>query len=150
MAEGFLRSRLESEPSLSECFSAASAGISACKGDGASKEAINVMQSDWGIDISGHRSAALTVEQIEGSSLILAMTRSHKNYIVSVYPEAADKTFTLKEYADEKKEDPFMEQYDYFLDIPDPYGRSLKYYNQCASDIWQAVEGLVEKLKKSR
>ena len=150
MAEGFLRSQLENEPSLSGQFSVASAGISACEGDDASREAKILMQSDWGLDISGHRSTALSDEHIEDSCLILTMTRSQKDYIISSYPDAVDKTFTLKEFVDEKYLLPFLVQYDYSMDIPDPYGRSLRYYNQCANEIRQAIAGLVEKLKKSR
>lgn len=150
MAEGFLRSLLENEPSLSEHFSAASAGISAYEGGEASKEAISVMQSDWGIDISGHRSAVLKREHIAASSLILTMTRSHRDSIISAYPEAKDKTYTLKEYAGGTISNPLLRQSDDSIDIPDPYGRPPRYYNRCAGEIRQAVERLAEKLKKSR
>lgn len=150
MAEGFLKSRLESEPSFSEEFSAASAGIFAYEGDEASSEAINVMRSDWDLDISGHRAAALTDKHIGDSNLILTMTRDQKNHIVSSYPGAAGKTFTLKEFADDKNPLPFSERHGYSLDISDPYGKPPQYYKQCANEIKQAVAGLVEKLKKSR
>ena len=134
MAEGFLRYQLENEPTLSGQFSVASAGISAYEGDGASDEAASVMLSDWGLDITGHRSTALSDEHIEDSYLILTMTGRQKDYIISTYPNAINKTFTLKES----------------MDIPDPYGKSLRYYNLCANEIRQAVAGFVEKLKKSR
>lgn len=149
MAEGFLRFLLEKEPALSSRYYAASAGISALGGDTASREAAGAMKTDWGIDISGHCSTVLSKEHIEDSFLILTMTRSHRDNILSYYPGAADKTFTLTEYTGEKKSDPSMAQYDYSLDIPDPYGRPLRYYRQCADAIRQAVERLVEKLKKS-
>lgn len=150
MAESFLRSLLDNEPSLSGRFTVASAGISAYEGEAASREAASVMLSDWGLDISGHRSTALSDEHIEDSWLILTMTRSQRDYIISSYHDAMGKIFTLKEYAGEKNFLPLLVQYDYSMDIPDPYGRSLRYYNQCASEIRQAVAGLAEKLKKSR
>jgi protein-tyrosine-phosphatase len=44
-------------------------------------------------------STALTAEQIAWADLILAMTSSHKRAIIQRHPEAAGKTYTLKEYA---------------------------------------------------
>lgn len=150
MAEGFLRFQLENEPSLSNQFSVASAGISAYDGDGASREATSLMQSGWGIDISEHRSTALSEDLIDDSFLILTMTRSQKDYIITLYPDTRDKTFALKEFGKENYLSPFQEQYDYSIDIPDPYGRPLQSYSQCADEISKAVKVLVEKLKKSR
>lgn len=139
MAESFLKSRLEKDPSLFGQFSASSAGISAYEGDSASSEAASVMRSEWALDISGHRSTTLSEKHIKDSFLVLTMTRNQKDYIISSFPAAADKTYTLSEFTDESA-----------LDILDPYGRTLSYYNKCAVEIKQAVEGLVEKLKKSR
>lgn len=44
-------------------------------------------------------SRALSAEQIAWADLILTMTSSHKQAIIRRHPDAADKTYTLKEFA---------------------------------------------------
>ena len=135
-----MKEMLRDEPYLSEEYSAGSAGISAFDGDGASRESVSVMKAGWDIDISGHRAKALTDEDIKAAYLILTMTKSHRDCITSFLPEAAEKTFTIKEYAGNRDS----------TDIPDPFGMSVRSYTLCASEIRQAILILVEKLKKSR
>ncbi|MHA6481402.1 low molecular weight protein arginine phosphatase [Paenibacillus sp. strain BS8-2] len=44
-------------------------------------------------------SRALTAEAVDWADLILTMTSGHKSDLLHVHPEAVDKTFTLKEFA---------------------------------------------------
>lgn len=139
MAAAFLQDMLNRDPSLAGCFSAGSAGISAYEGDAASRESAEVMQADWDIDLSGHRASVLTDRHIRDAFLVLAMTKSQRDHIISSFPDARGKTFTLTEYAHGLPQD-----------IQDPFGRSVRCYRQSAGEIRQAVSALVEKLKKSK
>jgi len=148
MAEGFLKALLRKDEKLSAEFAAFSAGVAAYDGDPASIQAIETLQTGWGIDISGHRAACLMERIIEDSHLVLAMTRSHKNHILSLFPGARQKVYTLKEYSYNLKPDPAYEPYDYKMDVTDPFGMPSNVYNQCASEIKEAVDRLFEKIRQ--
>lgn len=117
-------------------YEAVSAGLSAMDGIPASRNAVAAMDNYPGADLSRHRSKLLKHDDIENASLILTMCRSHKQHILSMYPEAYQKVFTLKEYA-----------YGAVSDINDPFGGDESVYRKSADEIAQAVEKLVEKLK---
>lgn len=109
------------------------------------------MRDPWSIDISKHRAHILTQTEVDDAYLILTMTSGHKHYIRSMFPSADRKVFTLKEFAYGA---PGSTGNDSIAaataaDIADPYGSSLWAYKLCAVEIGQAVEKLVEKLKKS-
>lgn len=146
MAEGFFKAALASDSELAAQYVTASSGISAFDGDSASLNAVQAMREDWNIDIKGHRSKSAGEDEIRDAFLILVMTRSHKDAVISMFPEAHQKVFTLKEYVYDKPIGPDFLQYDYSMDISDPYGMSSRIYSRCAMDIKQAVEKLVEKL----
>jgi protein-tyrosine-phosphatase len=102
----------------------------------ASRNAANAMSNYPGADLSRHRSRLLKPSDIESAFLVLAMCRSHKQRLLSMYPQAYQKVHTLKEYA-----------YGTAADIRDPYGGDESIYKQSAEEIAKAVEKLVEKLK---
>jgi protein arginine phosphatase len=52
-----------------------------------------------GIDVSAHRAAQLTAQDVRHSDVILTMTAAHKEKVIALFPEAAAKTFTLADYA---------------------------------------------------
>lgn len=134
-------------------YEAISAGLAVSRDDLPSTNAVFVMNDLLGIDISKHRPHILSQAEVEEAFLVLTMTRSHKHYILSMFPGAYQKVFTLKEYAYdmlENTEKSFAKSFQGFsTDISDPYGSSLWFYKLCAQEIEQAVEKLVEKLKKS-
>lgn len=90
MAEAMLRNRGFSE--------VRSAGVAADDGSRASGGAIRALRQK-GLDLSQHRSQLVSEELVEWAELILTMTRRHKEVILERYPQAADKTYTLKEFA---------------------------------------------------
>lgn len=149
MAEGLLNAALAKDPKLSSQFEASSAGISAYEGDPASNHSLRVLKEEWNVDINRHRARMLSREDVERSWLILTMTRSHKEAVLSMYPDVKGKLYTLKEYVTKKKIEPEWAEYDYTLDISDPYGAPRQIYSQCAREIKHAVDALVEKLKNT-
>lgn len=147
MAEGIFNYGVSQREDLAGKFAAFSAGLSACEDEPASVNSIKVLQDEWGIDISPHRSRRLDGGDVGAACLVLAMTRGHKDAVMSAFPSAGPKIFTLKEYAFFAGEGSRCPQeYDYALDIPDPYGGSLQVYKICAWEIKEAVGRLLEKL----
>ena len=115
MAEGILKS-------LQNDYEVLSRGLYVPEEIGASFFSIKAME-EMDIDISKHKSKQLTVGEAEDCDLIITMTKSHKDIIVSAYPKFSDKTFTLSEYAGEEG------------DIRDPYGMDENAYRECAKQI---------------
>lgn len=138
MAEGLLKKMLQDQ-GIND-IEVSSAGTSVLGSSGANENAIAVLESR-GIDLSTHRSTQVTKEMIEKADLILTMTVRHRENLIQLCPGAADKTFTLKEYAG-----PGNNGND--LDIADPFGLSKEHYEHCANEIYRYLEKVVEKIKK--
>jgi protein-tyrosine phosphatase len=96
-----------------------SAGIAAMMGSRASPEAVTVMR-DLGIDLSSHESQPLTEALVRHADLILTMTRSHRQAILTEWPDAADRTKLLCRDG---------------LDVADPVGGPADLYRRCANQI---------------
>lgn len=107
-----------------------SAGVFAQIGERATDEAIRAM-SKRGIDLGEHRTKPLTDELIDMADIILVMSAAHKQLIE---PMAEGKTYTLLEYAGSDG------------DIADPYGGDDEEYENTASDIYDALTDIAEKL----
>ncbi|ANX02378.1 ribose-5-phosphate isomerase [Thermoclostridium stercorarium subsp. leptospartum DSM 9219] len=135
MAEALFKSIVEAK-GLDNKYTCSSAGVYAFEGDGASFEAIEAMRK-YGLDISGHYARVLDIDMIRDAYVVLTMTRDHKRMILDVYPEAADKVFTLKEYAGYSEND---------WDISDPFGYGVEVYEDCAEEIETALLRILDKL----
>ncbi|OLS01818.1 low molecular weight protein arginine phosphatase [Tissierella creatinophila] len=129
MAEGILKT-IAAQKGLD--IRVKSAGIFADNGSGASINAISSMK-DIGIDIKNHSSQAVTKEIIEESDLILTMTGSHKDILVSNYPDKIYKIFSLNEYAFGKE-----------VDIKDPYGGDKHFYDMARDEIMHAIKKIYQ------
>ncbi len=89
----------------------------------ASMESVAACQAK-GVDISGHRSQALSSELIADSDFIFVMSESHRQRIVGLCPTSANKCELM---AVDK-------------DVADPIGQSQEVYNSCADMIETAVQ----------
>ncbi len=145
MAEGIFNSAVQKEGESMKRFIADSAGISAFEGVCASEYASKVLR-DWNIDIGYHKSKRITREDIDNAFLILTMTRDHKRALISSFPGAQNRIYTLKEYAYESSNGINS----FSLDICDPYGGSEDVYRKCAIDIKDAVDILIKRLKEGQ
>lgn len=157
MAEGFFSKALEDHPILAKHFEAFSAGLMAINGNPASANSIQVLKEEWGIDISNHKARLIKYEDIRDAYLVLTMTRNHKDAIIRMFPDTKSKVFTLKEYARGKDNDEcpgkclgngIADDYDFSLDILDPYGMPLQTYKECAMDVKKAIDGLLRRLEQ--
>ncbi|MBW8349989.1 low molecular weight protein arginine phosphatase [Bacillus sp. IITD106] len=112
---------------------AKSVGMFASEGDHAAHNAIQVLKEN-GIDMD-HQSKQLTEEDVKWAYLILTMTASHKNMLLNIYPEAADKIYTLKEYVNGHGID---------SDVLDPYGGDIHIYRSTFMELKELIDRIFE------
>ena len=130
MAEGLFRHAL---PGRTE-YRAISAGLGAANGQPPSAFSVQAMK-ELGVDISRQRSQIVTAELVKQADYILGMTHSHVDTVMLLYPQAAEKTFLLREFDDTL--DPFEK------DISDPIGGSYEVYVNCRDQIEQGIASLL-------
>ncbi|MCM3567201.1 low molecular weight protein arginine phosphatase [Neobacillus mesonae] len=111
-----------------------SAGIFAASGSDASPHAKHVLENNQ-ISYS-HQSQPLTDREVEWADFILTMTGSHKAAIQQQYPKASEKVFTLKEFSGESAD----------LDVIDPYGGSLKDYEDTFQELKKLIDEVIRKI----
>jgi glycine hydroxymethyltransferase len=129
MAEGLFRHLVANRPDIR----VRSAGVSAFPGQPPSPHAVEVL-SDLRIDISKLRSLPLSEDLVREASCIIAMTRSHMESIHYLFPEAAEKTFLLREFED----------YAPSLDVSDPIGMGREAYEVTRDIIRRALPGILK------
>ncbi len=95
VAEGMLRAGLQARLG-EDAPLVASAGTAGWEGSGATPESV-AAAAERGVDISGHTARRLLAEHVAGADLVLAMAAEHRWEVVRLLPEAASRTFTLKE-----------------------------------------------------
>jgi len=130
MAEGIFRRAVRGRGD----YQVVSAGLGAAEGQPPSAYAVQAVK-ELGIDISSVRSRMLTAELVQQADYIFGMTHSHLATVVMLYPEAAEKTFLLREFDDTL--DSFEK------DISDPIGGSYEVYLNCRDQIEQGIASLL-------
>ncbi len=135
MAEGLFRDMIGNVPGIRIL----SAGTNAIAGQPPSEPAVDVLR-EIGIDISGLRSRPLTEELANSSDFIVAMTEAHREIVQIFFPEAAPRTFLLKEFEAEPDGE--------LRDVPDPIGMSEAVYRECRDSIRDALVSFAQFLKK--
>jgi len=129
MAEGFFKKYLAEKLCCpvdlleEKGYKVSSAGTIGFVGLAASDEAIRACGAQ-GIDISKHRSRAIGRHLIDESDVIFVLAKVHRDAVIEISPQAADKCLLL---ADDR-------------DIADPIGQSQQVYDKCAEYIEQAVK----------
>ena len=122
-------------------FAVKSAGVGAQDGQPPSENSVRAMQ-DLGIDITSQRSQMLTAELAAEADMIIGMTQGHVEMVNLMYPQAADKTFMLREF-DESL--PLHER-----EIADPIGGSYEIYCLCRDQIREGIDSLLNSIKKNQ
>jgi len=131
MAEAILRHKFSSNVEVK------SAGVYAIDGNAASLQAQEVL-TEKGIQHS-HSSAVVTKELIDWATYIFTMTNGHKNMLTSAYPSSIEKTFTIKEFAED---DPNG-------DVSDPFGGSVSMYRETYQELEKLIDKTMEKIRNS-
>jgi protein-tyrosine-phosphatase len=137
MGEGFLAHLVEAE-GLDHVF-VESAGTHAPEGSPASSFAVDVA-AHRGVDIQNHRASFLDRSAVESADLILVMERGHMAYILSQWPaEAGDKVKLIRAFHPDQPDN---------MDVPDPIGADLAFYEATAELIMACCKGVIGQLKK--
>lgn len=136
MAEGMARSLLSRGEigGLGELeVGVESGGVACFAGMPASDEAIRVM-GERGIDLSGHRSVAVTTDRVREASVIYCMSGSHVEALAAMEPAAVWKIHLL---------DPAGH------DIADPIGMDHDFYEETAAQIEELIRARFRELANS-
>jgi protein-tyrosine phosphatase len=113
---------------------AESAGLLALPGNSATFLAQKVA-AEYGVDLTEHKAKLLSEKLVNGSDLILVMEKSHKDTLLTNFPEAADTAFLIRHFARFGSRN---------RGVADPYGLQYDAYRFCFLDIEDAVLGLLE------
>lgn len=136
MAEGLFRHAVKGRGDLRVL----SAGVGAIDGQPPSPYAVQALR-ELGIDISHQRSRMLTADLVNQADYIFGMTHGHVDAINLLYPQAAEKTFLLRE---------FDETLDVFeKDISDPIGGSYDVYRECRDQIEQGIASMLKFIEQT-
>ena len=141
MAAAILRDILEKEEDLPD-IEADSAGTMAIEGAPMTEPAIQALEL-MDIKPKRHKAKGVSQELVDEADLILAMETHHLDELNAIFPEAEDKTHTLKGYV--VRADGFPGDGGEF-NITDPFKQPLEDYIECANEIKQALAGLVKRI----
>ena len=116
-----------------------SAGLTAANGDKASENSCEAVQ-EIGLDLSDHRSSAVTRTTLQNASAIFCMTESHRA-LMHMYFELPDDApvFLMREFV-EGAED---------KELPDPFGQSLEVYRECRDKMMESLPSLFAWVEKN-
>lgn len=136
IAEGLFRNLLGNRKDIE----VSSAGVHAVRGQPPSGHAVEVCAAE-GADIREVRSQPLTAGLIERATHIFAMTGAHVEAISMLFPNAAEKTFLLREFEQAGATS--------WLDVPDPIGLGRDVYTSCAETIKNALPSVLAFVEES-
>src|ERR1043165_8894027 len=136
MAEGLFRHAVRGRGD----YRVLSAGVGAVDGQPPSAHAVTALR-ELNIDISRQRSRMLTSELINQADYIFGMTHGHVDAVMLLYPQAAEKTFPLREF------DETLDIYE--KDISDPIGGSYEIYLDCRDQIEQGIVSLLNFIEQT-
>lgn len=137
MAEALMRKRLYELGKNG--IEVSSAGVMAVKGLPPTDETIKAMK-EADVDVAEFKSKNATADMIKKADLILTMEPVQKDIIVKLVPQAAQKTFLLKEYANPSKILPKG------FSVHDPIGKPIADYRICRDEINAEIERIAELL----
>ncbi|GAA5476929.1 protein-arginine-phosphatase [Haloferula helveola] len=132
MAEGLFRKAVEERGD----FEVASAGVAAYPGGRVSRETEDVLRSR-GISLEGFRSQPVSEGMIERSTHVFAMTDSHLQALLGMFPDHEDKFFLACEFAE-------IPGKGIGCDVPDPIGQGPAAYADVAATLDVAIPKLIE------
>src|SRR5665213_2260683 len=136
MAEGLFRHATQGR---ADCR-VMSAGVGAMEGQPPSAHAVRALK-ELGVDISQLRSRMLSQDLVEQADYIFGMTHSHVDSITLLFPQAAEKTFLLREF------DETLDEFE--KDISDPIGGSYETYAYCRDQIEQGIFAMLNFIEQT-
>ncbi|CFX02729.1 Protein-tyrosine phosphatase/arsenate reductase [Syntrophomonas zehnderi OL-4] len=134
MAESLFLQQLKKAGDADIVCEVQSAGVFAGAGLPASSEAIQVTR-ELGLNLSTHRSQVLRQDHLDWADLVLTMTDSHRQYILSRFEVPVRKVYTLTEFAGVGR-----------ADVLDPYGAGIDMYRQCLDQLQTLIELIIKQI----
>lgn len=157
MAEGLMRHLLE-ERGCSD-VTVSSVGTWAYDGSPATPDALETVRKS-GVDLAGHRSRSIAMDELLAADVIVAMTSVHVRELASLAPEVIDRIVLMKELPEidplpvpddadtEQKVDALLRgerpARRRSLDVDDPMGLPASAYERCARELREGIDVLVE------
>ena len=136
MAHHYMQKRVK-DLNIEDNFLISSCGVYACTGEKATQNAIFVMK-EYDVDMENHRATNIADTNIEDYDYIITLTTRHKEQIRYFYPKLGNNIYTLREFVDNNE---------MYKDIDDPWGLNITVYKNCALEIVEKVDKLIEKLR---
>ena len=144
MAEGIFKKMLIESAEVDNRFNIISAGISALRGISPTPEAIKVM-AEQDIDISRHKATRVQEDLVKKADLILVMSNTHKDHIITKFTFAQDKIHLIKEFA-QIGEFISIQKNSENYEIVDPLGRTIEFYRIVAKELKENLEKILDKI----
>ncbi len=117
-----------------------SAGVGAMSGQGASRSSV-ALAKERGLDLSQHKSRAVTVDLVENATHIFAMSHSHIAAILSDYPEAEDKVYLVSEFT---ADDNLRGE-----DLSDPFGSDISAYRETLEHLQKMLPSVLAYIEQT-
>jgi protein-tyrosine-phosphatase len=136
MAEKLLQHALAAEGAPLNQLQVVSAGVAAGYGDPASANSVAALKKVK-LDLSHHKSQAVTEDLIDQAYAIFGMTQSHIDILKHYYPDLPERVHLFREFMG-SGHDP---------EIPDPYGQNFDAYAACLDSMAEAIPSVVAYLK---
>lgn len=137
MAEALIAHALKAETGPLANFRVISAGVAARDGDPPSANSVTTLKK-VGLNISDHKSQALTPELVAEADVIFGMTESHRAVIQAAIQPMPRNIYLLREFMPQEAES----------QIADPYGGPLPLYEECRDEIVEALPSVMKFLRK--
>jgi len=137
MGAGLLQHALAAQPEPLKSLRVISAGVAA-RGDSLVSENSVLALKKVGIDISGLRSLPLTQRLLDEALVVFCMTETHRAMIQLQGNPPPKYLYLFREFLPREAD----------KEIPDPYGGSLKNYEQCRDEMVEAIPSLIEYLQR--
>jgi protein-tyrosine-phosphatase len=136
MAEGLLTHALAAEGPPLKDLKVISAGLAARPGERVSENSVIALKK-VGIDIADHRARVLTQQMLNEALAVFCMTQSHCGLIELQASPVPPRMHLLRAFMPEGST----------REIADPFGGSLKHYEQSRDEMVEAIPGIVAYLK---
>jgi protein-tyrosine-phosphatase len=137
MAEGLLSHALAAQDGPLRSLKVISAGLAARPGEQVSVHSVTALKK-VGLDISPHRARPLTQEMLNESLAVFCMTQSHCGLIELQASPVPARMHLLRDFMPEGST----------REIVDPYGGSLKHYEQCRDEMVEAIPTVLAYLRE--
>ena len=136
MAAALLQHALAAEPEPLRSLKVISAGVAARPGEPVSENSVYALKK-VGLDISQHRSQALTQRMLDEALAVICMTESHRAMIQVQADPVPRNLFLFREFVPGEGD----------REIGDPYGGPFHIYEAARDEMVESIPSLVAYLR---